>query len=87
MLAPVVESIKERNRCQFLKQLNNKTKLTIYKIFGGEVKFKGYLHGVGDARTWLLFKVRSKTDGLNEELGRHRGRELRCRTGSKPVKP
>ena len=28
--------------CQFLKGLNNKTKLTIYKTFGGEVKFKHY---------------------------------------------
>ena len=36
-LALVDESIKESNRCQFLKGLNNKTKLTIYKTFGGEV--------------------------------------------------
>ena len=43
--------------CQFLKGLNNKTKLTIYKNFGGEVKFKRYLNGVGDARTRLLFKL------------------------------
>ena len=35
-LALVDESIKERNGCQFLKGLNNKTKLTIYKSF--EVK-------------------------------------------------
>ena len=32
--------------CQFLKRLNNKT---IYKYFGGEVKFKRYLNGMGDA--------------------------------------
>ena len=32
-----------------LKGLNNKTKLTIYKNFGGEVKFQRYLNGVGDA--------------------------------------
>ena len=44
-LALVDESIKESNRCQFLKGLNNKTKLTIYKTFGGEVKFKRYLNG------------------------------------------
>ena len=31
--------------CQFLKGLNNKTKLTIYKTFGGKVKFKRYLNG------------------------------------------
>ena len=74
-LALVDESIKESNSCQFLKGLNNKTKLTIYKTFGGEVKFKRYLNGVGDAGTRLLFKLRSGTHGLNEELGRHRGRE------------
>ena len=34
-LALVYESIKENNRCQFLKGLNNKTSLTIYKNFGG----------------------------------------------------
>ena len=47
-LALVDESIKKSNRCQFLKGLN-KTKLTIYKNFGVEVKFKSYLNGVGDA--------------------------------------
>ena len=74
-LALVDESIKESNRCQFLKGLNNKTKLTIYITFGGEVKFKRYLSGLGYAGTRLLFKLRSGTHGLNEELGRHRGRE------------
>ena len=39
------ENIKESNRCQFLKGLNNKTKLTIYMTFGGELKFKRYLNG------------------------------------------
>ena len=34
-----------------------------------------YLHGLSDAGTRLLFKFRSGTHGLNEELGRHRGRE------------
>ena len=34
-----------------------------------------YLHGVSDAGSRLLFKFRSGTHGLNEELGRHRGRE------------
>ena len=78
-LALVDESIKESNTCQFLKGLNNKTKLTIYKTFGGEVKFKRYLNGVGDAGTRLLFKLCSGTHGLNEELGRHRGREGKYR--------
>ena len=47
----------------------------MYKRFGKEVEFKMYLHGVGDAGTRLLFKFRLGTPGLNEELGRHRGRE------------
>ena len=44
------------------------------------VEFKKYLHGVSDAGIRLLFKFRSGTHGLNEELGRHRGREgkLEC---------
>ena len=34
-----------------------------------------YLHGVADARSRFLYKFWSGTHGLNEELGRHRGRE------------
>ena len=45
----------------------------MYKKLGKRVEFKKYLHGVSDAGTRLLF--RSGTHGLNEELGRHRGRE------------
>ena len=52
-----------------------KVKLDIYKWFGKSVEFKKYLHGVCDAGSRLLFKFRSDTHGLNEELGRHRGRE------------
>ena len=44
-------------------------------MFGKEVEFKRCFHGVGDAGTRLLFTCRSGTHGLNEELGRHRGRE------------
>ena len=39
-----------------------------------EIEFKNYLQGVGDPGTRLLFKFRSGTNGLNEELGRHRGK-------------
>ena len=39
------------------------------------------LHGLSDAGTRLLFKFRSGTHGLNEELGRHRGRESVCCAG------
>ena len=52
--------------------LNSKVKLTLYKSFAKDVK---YLHGLSDAGTRLLFKFRSWTHGLNEELGRHRGWE------------
>ena len=34
---------------------------------------KNYLQGVGDPGTRLMFKFRSGTNGLNEELGRQRG--------------
>ena len=36
--------------------------------------FKKYLHGRA-AGSRLMFKFRSGTHGLNEELGRHKGRE------------
>ena len=49
----------------------------MYKHFGKSIEFKIYLHGICDAGSRLLFKFRSGTHGLglNEELGRHRGRE------------
>ena len=74
-LACIEESISEREGKQFEEGLNSKVKLDMYKRFGKGVEFKRYLHGVGDAGTRLLFKFRSGTHGLNEELGRHRGRE------------
>jgi len=49
----------------------------LYKTFGKEIEFKRYLHGVSDAGTSILFKFRSGTHGVNEELGRHRGRNGR----------
>ena len=47
----------------------------MYKRFGKTVEFKKYLHGICDAGSRLLFKFRSGTHGLNEELSRHRGRD------------
>ena len=48
----------------------------MYKRFGKSVEFKKiYLHRICDAGSRLLFKFRSGTHNLNEELGRHRGRE------------
>ena len=74
-LACVEECISDRESRRFEEGLNTKVKLDIYKRFGKSVEFKKYLHGVCDAGSRLLFKFRSGTHGLNEELGRHRGRE------------
>ena len=74
-LACVEECISERESRRFEEGLNTKVKLDIYKRFGKSVEFKQYLHGVCDAGSRLLFKFRSGTHGLNEELGRYRGRE------------
>ena len=43
----------------------------MYRRFGGKREFKKYLHGRSDEGARLLFKFRSGTHGLNEELGRH----------------
>ena len=56
----------------FEEGLNSEVKLSLYRTFGKIVEFKKYLRGVGDAGTRLL---RTGTHGLNEELGRHRGRK------------
>ena len=66
------ESISERESKRFEEGLNAKVKLSLYKTFGKGIEFKKYLHGVADAGSRLLFKFRSGTHGLNEELGRHR---------------
>ena len=62
---------------EYVEGLNSKVKLGLYKSFSKEVEFKRYLHGISDAGTRPLFKFRSGTRGLNEELGRHRGRNGR----------
>ena len=56
---------------KFEEGLNSKDKLSLYKTFNKVVEFKEYLHGVSDAGSRLMFKFRSGTHGLNEELGRH----------------
>ena len=60
---------------QFMQGVSMKRKLALYKEFGENIEFKSYLHGIGDAGTRLLFKLRSGTNGLMEELGRHRDME------------
>ena len=74
-MAYVEECISERESRKFEEGLNSKVKLDIYKRFGKSVEFKKYLHGICDAGSKLLFKFRSGTHSLNEELGRHRGRQ------------
>ena len=69
-MACVEECISERESRKFEEGLNTKVKLDMYKRFGTSVK--KYLHGICDAGSRLLFKCRSGTHGLNEELGRQR---------------
>ena len=71
-MACVEECISERKGRKFEEGLNTNVKLDIYKRFGKSVEFKKYLH---EEVRRFLFKFRSGTHGLNEELGRHRGRE------------
>ena len=76
-LSVVGESIDERESRKFKEGLDSKVKLSLYRTFCKAVEFKAYLHGECDAGSRLMFKFRSGTHGLNEELGRHRGREGR----------
>ena len=73
-LDTVDEALRDREYKDFNDSLNTKVKLNLYKSFCKEIEFKNYLQGVGDPGTRLLFKFRSGTNGLNEELGRHRGK-------------
>ena len=50
-----------------------KSKVSLYKNLWQEYRI--YLHEVADAGSRLLFKFQTGTHGLNEELGRHRGKE------------
>ena len=73
------EGIDERESGKFEEGLNSKVKLSLYRTFGKIVEFKKYLRGVGDAGTRLLFKFRSGTHGLNEELEEEKaGRNVCC---------
>ena len=49
-----------------------KSKLRVYRELKEDFECKNkYLHGVSDMGSKLLFRIRSGTHGLNEELGRH----------------
>ena len=74
-MACVEECIRERESKKFEEGLNTKVKLDMYKRFGKNIEFNKYLHRICDAGNRFLFKFRSGTHGLNEELGRHGGRK------------
>ena len=76
-LSVVGESIDEQESRKFKEGLESKVKLSLYRTFCKAVEFKAYLHGECDTGSSLMFKFRSGTHSLNEELGRHRGREGR----------
>ena len=67
-LETVDEALRNREYTDFNDGLN---KLSLYKSFCKEIEL---LVGVGDPGTRLMFKFRSGTNGLNEELGSHRGK-------------
>ena len=48
-----------------------KSKLRVFRELKENFECKKYLHGVSDMGSKLLFRFRSGTHGLNEELGRH----------------
>ena len=67
-LSNVNECVSNRVSKEYVKRL-------VVRTYGQEVEFKRYLHGPGLVMPELdSFKFRSGTHGLNEELGRHRGR-------------
>ena len=74
-MACVEECISERESRKFEGGLNTKVKLDIYKWFDKSVEFTKYSHGICDAGSRFLFKFRSGTHGLNEEMCEHRGKK------------
>ena len=71
-MACIEDDLREREAKEFRKGLDSKVKLDLYSR-----EFKKYLHGCSDEGARLLFKFRSGTHGLNEELGRHSDRDGR----------
>ena len=71
-MACIEDDLRER---EAEEGLDSKVKLDLYRRLGGKREFKKYLHGRSDEGARLLFKFRSRTHGLNEELGRHSDRD------------
>ncbi len=69
-----MKHLKVGNTKGFDDGLNSKVKLKLYKTFCRKIEFENYLQGIGDPGTRLMFKFRSGTNGLNDELGRHRAK-------------
>ena len=69
-MACVEECINETESRKFEEGHNTKVKLDMYKCFGKSVEFKKYLRGICNAGSRILFKFRSGTHVLNEELGK-----------------
>ena len=68
-LFAVGESINKRESRKFKEGLDSKVKLSLYRTFCKAVEFKAYQCRACDAGSRLMFKFRSSTHGLNEELG------------------
>ena len=73
-MACIEDDLREREAEEFRKGL---VKLDLYRRFGGKMEFKKNLYGRSDDGARLLFKFRSGTHGLNEELGRPSDRDGR----------
>ena len=54
-----------------------KNKLRVYRELKEVFECKKYLYGVPGMGSKLLFRFRSGTHGLNEELGRHTTRNIK----------
>ena len=72
-MSSVKECISTRKGKIYKEGVNNKVKLVLYKTFNKNTEFEKYFHGINDEGTILLFKFRSGTHSLSEELGRHKG--------------
>ena len=74
-----VSSINNAFKNFFISSLHSgmckKSKLRVYRELKEDFECKKYLHGVSDMGSKLLFRFRSGTHGLNEELGRHSSRK------------
>ena len=57
--------------CSLHSGMCKKSKLRVYRELKEDFECMKYLHGVFDMVSKLLFRFRSGTHGLNEELGRH----------------